>query len=88
MDIDEDAVAEHDEQCKACDIERTEKKFDERLVKEGKPTHGRGRAPLRSRLRAVTEEFARFEKEHVTGKAALKRDKPAEKLIVGIDKLE
>jgi DNA topoisomerase-1 len=39
-------------------------------------------------LRAVEDEFARLEKERGTRKAALKRDKPAEKLIESIDKLE
>lgn len=88
-DLDEDAVEEHEEQCKAREIERTEKKFakeNEKLVEEGKPSQGDD--VLRSRLRAVGDEFARLEKERGTGKAALKRDKPAEKLIEGIDKLE
>jgi DNA topoisomerase-1 len=88
-DLDEDAVEEHEEQCKAREIERTEKKFakeNEKLAEEGKPSQGED--VLRSRLRAVEDEFARLDKERGTGKAALKRDKPAEKLIEGIDKLE
>ncbi|KAF8265535.1 hypothetical protein EI94DRAFT_1779278 [Lactarius quietus] len=77
-DLDEDAVVEHEEQCKVREIERTEKKFakeNEKLTEEGKPAQGED--VLRSRLRAVEDE-----------QAALKRDKPAEKLIEGIDKLE
>jgi DNA topoisomerase-1 len=88
-DLDDEAVEEHEEQCKAREIERTEKKFakeNEKLAEEGKPAQGEDL--LRSRLRAVEDEFARLEKERGTRKAALKRDKPAEKLIESIDKLE
>ncbi|KAI9437647.1 DNA topoisomerase I [Lactarius indigo] len=88
-DLDEDAVAEHEEQCKAREIERTEKKFakeNEKLAEEGKPTQDED--VLRSRLRAVEDDFARLEKERGTGKAALKRDRPVEKLTEAIDKLE
>ncbi|KAI0288507.1 hypothetical protein BC826DRAFT_1037325 [Russula brevipes] len=88
-DLDEDAVAEHEELCKAREIERAEKKFakeNEKLAEEGKPTQGED--VLRSRLRAVEDEFARLEKERGTGKAALKRDRSAEKLVDAIDKLE
>jgi len=88
-DLDEDAVAEHEEQCKAREVERTEKKFakeNEKLVEEGKPAQGED--VLRSRLRAIEDEFARLEKERGTAMAALKRDKATEKLVEGIDKLE
>jgi DNA topoisomerase-1 len=46
-DLDEDAVAEH-EQCKACDIEKAEKQFAKengKLVEEGKPVQDKGRSP-------------------------------------------
>jgi DNA topoisomerase I len=88
-DLDEDAVAEHEESCKARDIERAEKKFakeNEKLAEEGKPAQGKD--VLRSRLETIEDEFARLEKERGTGKAALKRDRSAEKLIEAIDKLE
>jgi DNA topoisomerase-1 len=88
-DLDEDAVAEHEEACKAREIERTEKKFakeNEKLAEEDKPTQGED--VLRSRLRAIDDEFARLEKERGTGKATLKRDRAPEKLVEGIDKLE
>jgi len=88
-DLDEDAVAEHEELCKAREIERAEKKFakeNEKLAEEGKATQGK--EVLRSRLRAVEDEFARLEKERGTGKATLKRDKAPEKLVEAIDKLE
>jgi DNA topoisomerase I len=88
-DLDDDGIAEHEELCKAREIERTEKKFakeNEKLVEEGKPAQGKD--VLRSRLRAIEDEFARLEKERGTGKAALKRDKPPEKLIEAIDRLD
>lgn len=88
-DMDEDAVAEHEEACKVRDIERAEKKFskeNEKLAEEGKDTQGED--VLQSRLRAIDDDFARLEKERGTGKATLKRDKPAEKLVETIDKLE
>ena len=43
---------------------------------------------LRSRLSAIGDELARLEKERRTGKATLKRDKPSEKLVEAIDRLE
>ena len=87
--MNEDAVAEHEEACKACEIERTEKKFakeNEKLAEEGKDTQGDD--VLRSRLRAVEDEFTRLEKERGMGKATIKRDKAPEKLVEEIDVLE
>ena len=88
-DMDEDAVAEHEEACKARDIERAEKKFakeNEKLAEEGKDTQGEDL--LQSRLSAIDDDYARLEKERGTGKATLKRDRPPEKLVEAIDKLE
>ena len=90
-DIDEDsqAVAEHEEVCKAYEIERTEKKFAKengKLAEEGKDTQGDD--VFRSRLRAVEDEFMRLEKERGMGKATIKRDKAPEKLVEEIDMLE
>ncbi|KAH9972457.1 hypothetical protein BGW80DRAFT_1314640 [Lactifluus volemus] len=88
-DLDDDGIAEHEEQCRTREIERIEKKFakeNEKLAEEGKPQQGED--VLRSRLSAVEDEFARLKKERGTSKAALKRDKPPEKLIEGIDRLD
>jgi hypothetical protein len=52
-------------------------------VEDEKPAQGED--VLCSNLRTVKDEFARPEKERGTGKAALKRYKPAEKLIDDID---
>jgi DNA topoisomerase I len=88
-DMDEDAVAEHEESCRAREIERTEKKFakeNEKLAEEGKDAQGD--EVLRARLRVIEDEFKRLEKERGTGKATLKRDKTPEKLVEAIDKLD
>jgi DNA topoisomerase I len=88
-DLDDDGIAEHEEQCRTREIERIEKKFakeNEKLAEEGKPQQGED--VLRSRLSGVEDEFARLKKERGTSKAALKRDKPPEKLIEGIDRLD
>ncbi|KAI0301022.1 hypothetical protein B0F90DRAFT_1844311 [Multifurca ochricompacta] len=88
-DLDDDAVAEHEELCKAREIERTEKRFakeNEKLVEEGKAEQDED--VLRSRVSAVEDDFARLKKERGTSKAALKRDKPPERLIESIDRLD
>jgi DNA topoisomerase-1 len=56
------------------------------LRREDKTTQGED--VLRSRLGTIEEEFARLEKERGTGKVTLKRDKPPEKLVEAIDRLE
>ena len=88
-DLDEDAMAEHEEGCKAREIERAEKKFakeNEKLAEEGKSAQDED--VLNSRLSAIEDEFSRLEKERGTGKATLKRDKAPEKLVEAIDRLE
>jgi len=87
--LDEDAVAELEEQCKGREIEKAEKKFakeNEKLLEEGGPAQDKD--VLRSRLSAIGDELAGLEKERRTGKATLKRDKPSEKLVEAIDRLE
>ena len=89
MFLDEDAVAEHEEQCKGREIKKAEKKFvkeNEKLLEEGRPAQDKN--VLRSRLSAIGDELARLEKERRTGKATLKRDKPFEKLVEAIDRFE
>jgi len=82
-------VAEHEEQCKGREIEKAEKKLakeNEKLPEEGRPAQDKD--VLRSRLSAIGDELAGLEKECRTGKATLKRDKPSEKLVEAIDRLE
>ncbi|TFK75395.1 DNA topoisomerase I [Pluteus cervinus] len=87
-DIDDDWIATHEAQLKAKEIEKAEKKFtkdNEKLQEEDKPALKE--SVLKERLEAIEEEFERLEKERGTRKATLKREKPAEKLEEGIDKL-
>jgi len=87
--LDEDAVAEHEEQCKWREIKKAEKKFakeNEKLLEEGRPAQDKD--VLRSRLSAIGDELARLKKERRTGKATPKHDKPSEKLVEAIDRLE
>jgi DNA topoisomerase-1 len=87
-DLDENAVTEHEEQCKACKIEKPEKKIakeNEKLVKEGKPAQDKD--SVRWRLTAIDVWFVRLEKERGTGEATIQRDKLPGKLFRAIDGL-
>jgi hypothetical protein len=88
-DIDDDWVAQYEEQLEAKEIEKAEKKFakdNEKLAAEGeaelKP------AELAERIKAIKDDFKRLKKEQGTGKATLKRERPAEKIEEAITKLE
>lgn len=88
-DIDEEAVVEIEERMKEKEKEKAEKKF----VKENEKLIGDDEKPqdesvLQERLEEIDGEFERLEKERGTGKASLKREKPAEKIEEAIDKLD
>lgn len=87
-DIDDDWVASHEEELKVKEIEKAEKKFvkdNEKLEEDGKSAHDG--SVLKERIEAIEEEFERLEKERGTKKAALKRDRPVEKIEEAIAKL-
>lgn len=88
-DLDDDAIAEHEEQWKARELEKVEKKFlkdNEKLVEEGeKPQPD---SVLKEKLQDVEAEFKRLKKERGTRKAELKRDKSTERLEAEIEKLD
>ncbi|PFH51512.1 hypothetical protein AMATHDRAFT_2969 [Amanita thiersii Skay4041] len=87
-DLDEEWIASYEEEQKAKDIEKAEKKFakdNEKLVEEGKKAHDN--SVLADRIEAITDEYRRLAKERGTGKATLKRERPLEKLEESIDKL-
>ena len=89
LDQDDDGIVEHEELCKVCEIKCTEKKFtkeNEKLVEEGKPAQGKD--VLCSWLHTIEDKFAWLKKEHGTGKAVLKCDKPLENLIEAINRLD
>lgn len=87
-DIDDDWIAEHEDQMKAKEIEKLEKKFakeNERLETDGaKPQPD---SVLRDKIEALEADFAALAKERGTGKAAGKRDKSTEKLVEAIEKI-
>ncbi len=87
-DLDDEWIAEHEEGLKAKEVEKAEKKFakeNEKLVEEGKKPNKD--SVLNERIEAIEEEFKRLAKERGTGKAALKRDRPTEKIEEAIAKL-
>jgi DNA topoisomerase-1 len=87
-DIDDDWIVTHEEELKAKEIEKAEKKFakeNEKLEEEGKKPQKD--SMLAERVEAIEEEFERLKKERGTKKAALKRERPEEKIIEAIDKL-
>ena len=87
-DLDDDWIQEHEDNLKAKEIEKAEKKFakeNEKLEADGKKAH-KG-SVLKERLAAVEEDFERLAKERGTKKATLKKDRPTDKLEEGIDKL-
>jgi len=87
-DIDDDWIVEHEEQTKAKEIEKVEKKFareNEKLEEEGgKPQK---ESVLKDRIGEIEEEFKRLAKERGTGKAVLKRERAEDKIEEAIDKL-
>lgn len=87
-DIDDDWVVEHEENMKAKEIEKAEKKFareNEKLEEDGgKPQKD---SVLEGRISEIEEEFKRLAKERGTGKAVLKRERAEDKVVEAIDKL-
>ncbi|KAF6762991.1 topoisomerase I [Ephemerocybe angulata] len=88
-DVDDDWIAEHEENLKAKEIEKTEKRFakdNEKLEADGKKPHKD--SVLKDRLEGVEADFKRLAKERGTKKASLKKERPSDKLEEAIDKLE
>ncbi|KAK1218490.1 DNA topoisomerase 1 [Marasmius sp. AFHP31] len=87
-DLDEDWIAEHEENLKAKEIEKAEKKFvkdNEKAVEEGsKP---QDESALKTKIKTIEADFKQLEKERGKEKATLKNPKSEEKLIEMIDKL-
>lgn len=88
-DIDDDWIVEHEESLKTKDIEKAEKKFakdNEKLVEEGKQPQDD--SVLKDRIAVIAADYKRLVKERGTGKAALKRERPVEKIEEAIQKLD
>lgn len=87
-DIDDDWVVAYEEELKAKELEKAEKKFardNEKLIEDGK--EARSNDVLQERLLAIEDDFKKLAKERGTKKATLKRDKPVEKIEESIGKL-
>ncbi|KAF8070482.1 DNA topoisomerase I [Lyophyllum atratum] len=87
-DIDDDWIVSHEEDLKAKEIEKAEKKFakdNEKLMEDGKDRQSDD--VLQERIQAIEEDFERVAGERGTKKATLKRDRPVEKIEEAIDKL-
>jgi DNA topoisomerase-1 len=87
-DLDEDWIATYEEELKEKEIEKAKKKFakdNEKLQEENKKPLKE--SVLDERIQAIEEDFERLAKERGTKKAALKRDRPAEKIEEAADKL-
>ena len=88
-DLDEEAIASHEDTMKSKELEKAEKKFqkdNEKLVEEGKKPQDD--SALKDRIKEIEEEYKRLKKERGTGKHALKRERPTEKIEEAIDKLD
>lgn len=88
-DLDDDAIAEHEDQLKTKEIEKAEKKFakdNEKLAEEGKEPLDN--SVLKEKRKDIEEEFKKLKKERGTGKATLKRERATEKIEEAIDKLD
>ena len=88
-DLDDSGIAEHEEQWKARELEKTQKKFmkeNEKLAEEDKKPQPD--SILKERLRDVEDEFRRLKKERGTRKAALRRERPTERIEADIEKLD
>ena len=88
-DLDDDAIAEHEDQWKTREIEKTEKKFrkdNEKLTEQGEKPQPE--SALKEKIKEIEAEFKRLKKERGTGKAELKRERPTEKIEEAIAKLD
>ena len=87
-EIDDDWVASHEEELKAREIEKAEKRFtkeNEKLEEDGKKPQKD--SVLKDRVHAIEEEYIKLAEERGTKKAALKRDRSVAKIEESIDKL-
>jgi DNA topoisomerase I len=88
-DLDDEGIAEHEEQWRQREIEKAEKKFqkeNEKLVEQKEKAQPD--SVLKERIKEIEDEFKRLKKERSTGKAELKRERPTEKIEEQIAKLD
>ena len=87
-DIDDDWIIEHEEAMQAKEIEKAEKKFaKENEILQEEDGKVQSDSVLQQKIADIKAEFKRLAKERGTGKAALKRERPVEKLEEAIEKI-
>lgn len=87
-DIDDEWIVQHEESLREKEIEKAKKKFakdNEKAVEDG--TKPKSESELKERIQDIEDDFKRLKKERGTGKASLKRARPAEKIEEAIGKL-
>ena len=88
-DLDDEGIAEHEEQWKAREIEKAEKKFqkdNEKLAAEDEKPQSE--SVLKEKIKEIEAEFKRLKKERGTNKHELKRSKPTDKIEEALQKLD
>lgn len=87
-DLDDDWIAQYEDQLLEKEVEKAKKKFakdNEKLEAEGEKP--KDQSVLQDRLDELEEESKRLKKERGTGLATLKRAKTEDKIIDAIEKL-
>lgn len=87
-DIDDDWIAEHENNMMEKEIEKAEKKFakeNEKLKEDGEKPQSE--SVLQERLSGIREDFEQLAKERQTGKASQKKARPIDKIEESFDKL-
>ncbi|EJF57661.1 hypothetical protein DICSQDRAFT_68959 [Dichomitus squalens LYAD-421 SS1] len=88
-DLDDDAIASHEDNLKAKEIEKAEKKFqkdNEKAAADGKEPQDE--SVLKEKIKEIEAEYKKLKKERGTEKHALKKERPTEKIEDAIEKLE
>ena len=87
-DIDDDWIAEHENNMREKEIEKAEKKFakeNEKLKEDGEEPQSE--SVLQERLSGIKEDFEQLAKERESGKASQKKARPIDKIEESFDKL-
>lgn len=88
-DLEEDWIAQYEDELREKEIEKAKKKFareNEKLEADGKKL--KDDAVLEKRLEDVEMEFEQLRKERGTGLSSVKRGKTEDKIVEAIEKLD
>lgn len=87
-DMDDDWIANYEEELKIKEIDKATRKFtkdNEKFEEDGKKPQND--SVLQERIQVIEEEFEKLAKERGTKKSSLKRERSADKIEEAIDKL-